>query len=90
VDQSVSDTNMQTFTGTLTFSREEMKTFDMEKVLAKLQALAEDLAAHQSETLFKVVGEAAQSVGNAIDGEGKPLTQDARPRQRSWLHRHAT
>jgi hypothetical protein len=75
-DRSVAETTMSAFRGSITFSRDEMRSFDLHSIQEKFQTLAEELATHQSTTLLKSVAEAAESVGNTVDGEGKPLTQE--------------
>lgn len=75
-DQSVAETTMIPFSSTLSLQREEMKRLDFEALHAKLLALAKELTANQSRTLFQAVGEAAESVGNTVDARGT-LTQEA-------------
>jgi hypothetical protein len=75
-DHSVAETTMSAFRGSIVITREEMRTFDLNVIQQKFQTLAEELASHQSTTLFETISQAASSVGNTVDAEGKPLTQE--------------
>ena len=56
-------------------SREEMKEFDLQRLQAKLLELAKHFADSQKKQMLQKVSQAAESVGNVVDAQGK-LTKE--------------
>ena len=59
----------------LELSREEMRRFDQRAIQEKLLTLAKEIGGAQVKQMLKVVGEAADSVGNVVHAGGE-LTPD--------------
>lgn len=74
-DNSTSTINYQHFEFPMTFSREELKRFDLSVVLQRLADLAQQMGEAQTKRMLEVVGEAADEVGNVVHAGGE-LTQD--------------
>jgi hypothetical protein len=47
-----------------------------EKLDAKLEEIAQEMAAQQAKLFFRTVGESCDEVGNTLDAGGKPLTAE--------------
>jgi hypothetical protein len=63
------DYSTQSFEFDLT--RDEMKHLDLDGLMEKYRALAEQMAAAQSRLMFQKISEAASSVGNTVSAEGQ-------------------
>ena len=74
-DNSTSTINYQHFEFPMTFSREELKRFDLSVVLQRLADLAQQMGEAQTKRMLEVVGEAADEVGNVVHVGGE-LKQD--------------
>ena len=57
-------------------NREDMRQFDLAQIQKKLTELASQIGQAQSKKLLEMAGKAADSVGNVVNAEGKPLTPE--------------
>jgi hypothetical protein len=75
-DGSRSRTGMVRLGGSVEVTSETIRTGDQEAVQRGLSALQSDLAGKQDRLLLEAVGAAADSVGNVVHADGKPLTPE--------------
>jgi hypothetical protein len=76
VDQSESNIDYGRSESEFSLTREEMRTFDVAAIQTKLVKVAEDIGREQAERLFEAVKDAADEVGNVVDGRGEELSPE--------------
>jgi len=75
-DGNSSEQQYQEMSSGLTINLNEVPDLTPEKIKEKLTAVAEDAARQMSQEFFKELKQVTEQTGNAIDAEGKPITQD--------------
>ena len=54
----------------------DLATLDLAGAAAQLDKVAAGIAAQKSKHFFETLGQAAEKVGNVVDGKGRPLSPD--------------
>ncbi|MBI1406037.1 MAG: hypothetical protein GC145_07925 [Caulobacter sp.] len=76
-DDTVSETEMASVTGEITFSRDMLLTdFTPAELLKRLAELAQQMARGTTENFLSEINRATAAVGNLVEGGGKPLSED--------------
>ena len=76
VDQSTDSMENSVAQIRFELKHDEMKSFDLPALQKKLFEMAEQLSEQQSTALFKSVAQAAESVGNTVNGHGDFKQED--------------
>ncbi len=66
----------QEMSSLLTIELSEVPELTTEKIKAKLDAVAEDMARQMSQSIFRELKQVTEQTGNAVDARGKPLTKE--------------
>lgn len=75
-DGSEDDTPFVEASSEFSISFDELPTLQLEDLLKKLDRIVEDLARQKAEHFFKTIREAAEKVGNTVDGKGQGLSPE--------------
>jgi hypothetical protein len=75
-DGSISESEYNTIQGEFSVSVDEAPTLTPEKIKAKLDTIADQMASKMSKEMFATFAQAADEAGNSINAAGQPLTKD--------------
>ena len=75
-DGTISESEYNTVQGDFSVSVDEAPTLTPEKIAAKLDTIADQMASEMTREIFATIEQAADEAGNSINAKGQPLTQD--------------
>ena len=75
-DDSTDSSSLQQADAGLLFTREEMRTLDLESFVERLRGAGKQLADQEAGYMFGKINEAAARVGNVTDADGRPFGKD--------------
>jgi len=76
VDGSESEQEYEELSSPFTIDLEEVPNLTPEKIIVKLDAVAEDAAKQMTQSMFRELKEATEKVGNVVNAKGQPLSQE--------------
>jgi hypothetical protein len=72
----IEPTEMRAQSAQVDIPRQRLNEFDQEQVRKYLESLAEQFAEGMTKHMFEAISNAAEKVGNVVDGKGSPLTPE--------------
>jgi hypothetical protein len=75
-DGSKDETKMREISAETRFAADEMRGLHLPKLLEKVDAMAQEMAATQARQFYETMSEGVQKVGNTVDGGGQCFTAE--------------
>ena len=75
-DGSVDETKMREVSAATRIAADEMRELHLPKLLEKLDAAAQEMAATQARHFYEMMSEGVQKVGNTVDGGGQRFSAE--------------
>jgi hypothetical protein len=75
-DGSEDETKMREISAETRFAADDMRELHLPKLLEKLDAMVQEMAATQARHFYETMSEGVQKVGNTVDGGGQRFTAE--------------
>lgn len=82
----VDATKFEKFSTSLTLADQEIIEMTLDDLLAKLDAVAKEMASQQARSFYSTISDAVEKVGNVVDSGGEPISGRTVLESLSTLH----